>query len=82
MAVQNARVKIRPKPGQPKRRGRPAKGIAGDTRAALIQATRSLLGQSDANYVSVQRIAQKAGVDPAMINYHFGGRDRSLGGHQ
>jgi AcrR family transcriptional regulator len=62
-------------PGR-RRRGRPAKGEADDTRSALLRAARKLLQESGASYVSVQRIAHEAAVDPAMVNYHFGGRDQ------
>lgn len=69
-----SKPKTRTRPG-PRRRGRPSKKTAGDTRTALLEAARKLLRESDASFVSVQRIAQEAAVDPSMVNYHFGGRD-------
>lgn len=58
-----------------RRRGRPASGVSSDTKSALLAAARELLTERGAGYVSLAEVAKRADVDPAMINYNFGGRD-------
>lgn len=59
--------------GAPKRRGRRAGGR--DTRAALVDAAREVFAESGYNDATVRVIATRAGVDPAMVNHWFGGKE-------
>lgn len=56
-----------------RRRGRRPSGQ--DTREALLHAARELFGEQSYDRVTVRSIATKAGVDPAMVNHWFGGKD-------
>ncbi|GAA3356148.1 TetR family transcriptional regulator [Saccharopolyspora gregorii] len=56
-----------------KRRGRRAGGQ--DTRAALVAAAREVFAESGYNDATVRVIATRAGVDPAMVNHWFGGKE-------
>ena len=44
------------------------------TRAALLRAAEALFAESGFDGTSVEQIAEAAGVNKAMINYHFGGK--------
>jgi len=55
------------------RRGRRPAGA--DTRAALLDAARVEFTERGFDGATVRRIAQRAGVDPAMVNHWFGGKD-------
>ena len=44
-------------------------------RAALLAAARELFAQRDFAAVPVRDIARAAGVNPAMVHYHFGDKD-------
>src|SRR5579862_2583558 len=46
--------------------------MASDTRAALIEAAIAVLGESGFAGASARRIAQRAGVNQALVFYHFG----------
>ncbi|WP_243793380.1 TetR family transcriptional regulator [Saccharopolyspora gloriosae] len=59
--------------GTPKRRGRRPGGK--DTRAALVDAAREVFAESGYNDATVRVIATRAGVDPAMVNHWFGGKE-------
>lgn len=52
--------------------GRPAAAAAPNSRAALIAAARELFAQHAFDQISIKEIAARAGVNPAMIHYHFG----------
>ncbi|MPY78897.1 MAG: TetR family transcriptional regulator [Actinophytocola sp.] len=56
-----------------KRRGRRPGG--GDTRTALIDAARTVFSESGYDGATVRGIAQRAGVDAAMVNHWFGGKE-------
>lgn len=43
-----------------------------DARRALIEAARELFAQAGFDGVSTKRLAERAGVNPAMIHYYFG----------
>ena len=58
--------------------GRPAGSSAGDTRARLIDAARELFGHRGFAATSVRSIASAAGVDPSLINHHFGSKQGLL----
>jgi AcrR family transcriptional regulator len=46
--------------------------VAGDTRAVLVQAAIDVLRESGFAGASARRIAQRAGVNQALVFYHFG----------
>jgi AcrR family transcriptional regulator len=60
-----------PKTG--KRRGRRPAGQ--DTRTALLKAAREVFSESGYEGATVRAIAARAGVDAAMVNHWFGGKD-------
>ncbi|WP_130289735.1 TetR family transcriptional regulator [Pseudonocardia sediminis] len=57
----------------PRRRGRRAGGQ--DTRAVLLDAARSEFAERGFEGATVRRIAERAGVDAAMVNHWFGGKE-------
>ena len=69
-----------PKAAKPRRsRGRPGGG--GDQtvgRDGLIAAARRLLAKESPGKVTTAAIAREAGVDPALVRYHFGDRQHLL----
>ncbi|KAA9152916.1 TetR/AcrR family transcriptional regulator [Amycolatopsis acidicola] len=56
-----------------KRRGRRPGGQ--DTRTALIAAAREVFSENGYDGATVRAIASRAGVDAAMVNHWFGGKD-------
>ncbi|MCI2420472.1 TetR family transcriptional regulator [Saccharopolyspora sp. K220] len=58
---------------EPKRRGRRRSGA--DTKAALLAAAREVFTEQGYDAATVRAIAGKAGVDPAMVNHWFGGKE-------
>ncbi|MFP5072904.1 TetR family transcriptional regulator [Pseudonocardia nantongensis] len=56
-----------------RRRGRRAGGA--DTRAGLLAAARAEFAERGFDGATVRRIAERAGVDPAMVNHWFGGKE-------
>lgn len=64
-----------PDPGAaPRRRGRRSGGA--DTRAGLLAAARVEFADRGFDGATVRRIAERAGVDPAMVNHWFGGKEK------
>ncbi|ALE84366.1 TetR family transcriptional regulator [Pseudonocardia sp. HH130629-09] len=59
---------------QPRRRGRRSGGA--DTRAGLLAAARVEFADRGFDGATVRRIADRAGVDPAMVNHWFGGKEK------
>ncbi|ASO19527.1 AcrR family transcriptional regulator [Actinoalloteichus hoggarensis] len=59
--------------GGPRRRG-PRSG--GDTRAALLRAAKEVFAERGYERATVRVIAERAGVDPAMVNHSFGGKEK------
>ncbi|WP_181782761.1 TetR/AcrR family transcriptional regulator [Pseudonocardia pini] len=57
---------------EPRRRGRRTSGE--DTREALLSAARREFNERGYDGATVRRIAERAGVDPAMVNHWFGGK--------
>jgi len=57
----------------PRRRGRRPGGT--DTRAELLDAARVEFAQRGYDGATVRVIAERAGVDPAMVNHWFGGKE-------
>jgi AcrR family transcriptional regulator len=58
---------------RPRRRGRRPGGA--DTRAELLAAARVEFGERGYDGATVRVIAERAGVDPAMVNHWFGGKE-------
>jgi AcrR family transcriptional regulator len=58
---------------EPKRRGRRAGGE--DTKAALLAAAREAFVERGYEGATVRAIAARAGVDAAMVNHWFGGKE-------
>ena len=54
--------------------GRPAGARAGETRDAILLATRELLAEQGLPRVTLRGVAERAGVQPALVNYYFGGK--------
>lgn len=54
--------------------GRPAGGDSDKVRADLIDAARQHFLSRDFKAVSIRQIAESAGVNGAMVNYYFGGK--------
>ncbi|WP_224386504.1 TetR family transcriptional regulator [Pseudonocardia sp. ICBG1293] len=64
-----------PDPGAPpRRRGRRSGGA--DTRAGLLAAARTEFADRGFEGATVRRIAERAEVDPAMVNHWFGGKEK------
>ena len=57
-----------------RRPGRPVGSQTGEGREALLQAARALLAQRGLPRVTVREVARRAGVQPALVNYYFGGK--------
>jgi TetR/AcrR family transcriptional regulator len=58
--------------------GRPPAAQARDSRQALIDAARDQFSRHAFEEVSVKQLAEQAGLNPAMIQYHFGGKTELL----
>lgn len=59
------------------RRGRPAG--ASDARERIIRAAQDQFLSQGYSATTVRAIAEQAGVDHALVNYHFGSKDRLFG---
>lgn len=61
---------------EPARRGpgRPAGARTGETRDAILKATRELLAEQGMPRVTLREVAERAGVQPGLVNYYFGGK--------
>lgn len=70
------RMSSRPEPDTPvkRRRGRRSGGV--DTRAGLLDAARAEFAERGFDGATVRRIAERAGVDPAMVNHWFGTKEK------
>jgi AcrR family transcriptional regulator len=55
--------------------GRPAADERPETRDALLDAASHLFARHGAARVSLRRVADEAGVSPAMVHYYFGDKD-------
>jgi AcrR family transcriptional regulator len=55
--------------------GRPAGEPAAAVRRALIDAARTLCIETGLDAATTKSIAERAGVNPAMINYYFGSKE-------
>ena len=63
------------RPPQRRQPGRPAAEHATEVRDALLGAAGRLFAEHGASGVSLRRVAEAAGVTPAMVHYYFGGKD-------
>src|SRR3954464_2966172 len=70
---ENGRVAAPDQSTAPRRRGRRPGG--GDTRAALLDSARAVFAERGYEGATVRAIAERAGVDPAMVNHFFGGKE-------
>jgi AcrR family transcriptional regulator len=60
-------------PVEQRRRGRRPGGA--DTREQLLDAARAVFAERGYDGATVRLIAERAGVDPAMVNHWFGGKE-------
>jgi TetR/AcrR family transcriptional regulator len=58
--------------------GRPTGGQAGEAREALLRAAHEVMAEKGYPRVTVREVAERAGVQPALVNYHFGGKQGLL----
>jgi len=58
----------------PRRPGRPAGTRAGEARDALLAAAHELMAEKGYPRVTVREVAERAGVQPGLVNYHFGSK--------
>ncbi|HYW03016.1 MAG TPA: TetR/AcrR family transcriptional regulator [Gammaproteobacteria bacterium] len=64
-----------PRSSEPRRGpGRPPGGTGEETRYALLEAARALFSARGYDGVPVRHLAQAAGVNAAMVHYHFGSK--------
>lgn len=59
---------------QVRRPGRPSSADASDVRSALLTAARETIVDLGYDAASTKQIADRAGVNPAMISYYFGSK--------
>lgn len=59
----------------PATRSRGRRRAGADTRAALLAAAREAFAERGYDGATVRMIAERAGVDPAMVNHWFGGKE-------
>ncbi|HXV93423.1 MAG TPA: TetR family transcriptional regulator [Pseudonocardia sp.] len=64
-----------PQPAAPRARRRGRRPAGADTRAQLLAAARAEFAERGYDGATVRRIAERAGVDPAMVNHWFGGKE-------
>lgn len=62
----------------PRGPGRPAGSRSGQAREALLTAAHELMAEKGYPRVTLREVAERAGVQPALVNYHFGGKDGLL----
>src|SRR5207245_5294540 len=56
-----------------RRRGRPTDDNP-EAKRRLLLAARQLMGEQPAHRVSLRAVAERAGCDPALVNYYFGSK--------
>lgn len=64
-------MKRTPRTAPPRRPGRPEAGSAPEARQRLLDAARRLFASEGFAAASSRRIAEEAGVNPALIHYYF-----------
>jgi AcrR family transcriptional regulator len=58
--------------------GRPPGGQGREGQQALLRAARELMAAKGSPRVTVREVAERAGVQPALVNYYFGGKEGLL----
>jgi TetR/AcrR family transcriptional regulator len=58
-----------------RRPGRPAGPPSQQAREAILTAARELLGELGISRVTLRSVAERAGVQPPLVNYYFGSKD-------
>lgn len=58
--------------------GRPPGAHSREGREALLRAARELMAEKGLPRVTSREVADRAGVQPALVNYYFGGKDELL----
>ena len=61
-----------------RRPGRPAAAQRGEAREALLTAAHELMAEKGYPRVTLREVADRAGVQPGLVNYYFGGKDGLL----
>ena len=61
-----------------RRKGRPAGSGGGEIRESVLTAALALLRTLPPNRVSIAAVAREAGVDPKLVRYYFGSREKLL----
>ncbi|MCK1823005.1 TetR family transcriptional regulator, partial [Streptomyces sp. XM83C] len=59
-----------------RRRGRPPRAEAGDTRDRILAAARTVFSERGYEKASVRAIAKAAGVDSALVHHYFGTKEQ------
>ena len=57
-----------------RRPGRPTGPRAGEAREALLAAAHELMAEKGYPRVTAREVAERAGVQAGLVNYHFGGK--------
>ncbi len=65
-------------PDHAERREHPESSESRDTREKILDAAASLFAAADSRGASLRAIARRAGVNPALVHYHFGSREALL----
>ena len=58
--------------------GRPPGSQSQEGREALLRAARELMAEKGLPRVTAREVADRAGVQPTLVNYYFGGKDELL----
>jgi AcrR family transcriptional regulator len=58
--------------------GRPAGARSGATREALIEAAHEVMAERGYPRVTLREVADRAGVQPGLVSYYFGGKEGLL----
>jgi len=58
--------------------GRPAGAHSGEGRAALLKAAQELMAEQGLPRVTLREVAERAGVQPGLVNYYFGSKQGLL----
>ncbi|MFQ5415982.1 MAG: TetR/AcrR family transcriptional regulator [Myxococcota bacterium] len=58
--------------------GRPVGARSGETREALLDAAHEVMAERGYPRVTVREVAERAGVQPALVNYYFGSKEGLL----
>ena len=63
---------------KPRQRGRPTDDPSQDLREALLDAAEELFSEQGFSAVPVRAVAERAGVNPALVHYYFGSKQKLL----